>query len=169
MIYFLKAGFCFSLCENWCEVFCILSGASLLSDSLAAHLFQWSVLCWRISLCRAYEELIGCFTAWGSCANSSLIIQRCSFSICNSTLLLAGLETYTPSLSDPFFFQISLQFCALRSISSNWLLLTFWADTWLSNTQSFVGISKGSLWEEVEMDHLRKKVCFKDRKLYVLP
>lgn len=149
-----------SLCENWREVFCILSGASLLSDSLAAHLFQWSVLCWRISLCRAYEELIGCFTAWGSCANSSLIIQRRSFSICNSTLLLAGLETCTPSLSDPFFFQISLQCCALRSISSNWLPLTFRAETWLSKHTKLCWRIQGKFVRGSRNGSLKKKGLF---------
>lgn len=145
MTYFLKGGFCFSLCENWRGVFCILSGTSLLSGSLAAHLFQWSVLCWSISLCRAYEELIVCFTAWRSWANSSLITQRCSFSICNSTLLLAGLETCTPSMPDPFLFQVSLQCCAFRSISLSWLLLAFRAEIWLSKYTTLAGIYRGSL------------------------
>lgn len=133
MIYFFKGGFCFSLCENWYGVVCILNGGScLLSGSLAAHLFQWSVLCCSISLCRSYEELIACFTAWRSCTNSSIISQRRGFSICNSTLLLAGLETCTPSVPDPFLFQVSLQCCAFRSISLSWLLLTFRAGTWPS-------------------------------------
>lgn len=134
---FLERKLLFNLCANWHGVFCILSGASLLSASLAAHLFQWSVLCWSIHLCRAYEELIACFTAW-SCANSSLITQRCSFSIWNNTRLLAGLETCTPSMPDPFLFQVSLQCCAFRSILLSWLLLLFKAETWLSKHKALL-------------------------------
>lgn len=130
MIYFLKGSFCLFCVGIDTEYF-------VFWVVLAYSQPHWQHTCFNQVF---YVEASACVDLMKSlllvslhgCANSSLITQRCSFSICSSTLLMAGLETCTPSVPDPFLFQVSLQCCAFRSISLNWLLLSFRAEIRLS-------------------------------------